>query len=35
MSLKQKIFMMWLKKNLIWILLGVAALIAVYFLAVK
>ena len=35
MSLKQKIFVMWLKKNLIWILLAFAAAIAVYFFALK
>ena len=35
MSLKQKILMMWLKKNLVWILLGLAGLIALYFFALK
>ena len=35
MSLKQKIFMMWLKKNLIWIVIAIAAAIAVYFFALK
>ena len=35
MSVKQKIFMMWLKKNLVVILIAVAAAVAITFYAVK
>ena len=35
MSLKQKVFMMWLKKRLIWIALAIVVVLAVYFLVIR
>ena len=35
MGIKQKLFGMWLKKRLVWIVLVVAALVVVYFVALR